>query len=76
MMSKLPIYTEVVYKENENGTCSWLGRVYNRVGPARVLGTYNGLAPSRAEALVAAKVWSDETLDACGQYEVTLAQVH
>lgn len=56
-------YTEAVYYEQENGTVKWLGRVYNRVGPASVLETQEGLAPDRAEALMAVKAWSVDILD-------------
>ena len=59
MMTKYNVYTEVVYKGKEDGTCNWLGRVYNRVGPAKVLETQDGIAPSRDAAMQAAKDWSD-----------------
>jgi hypothetical protein len=59
-MTKYDVYTEVVYKEKDNGACNWIGRVYNRVGPSKILETYDGIAPSREAALVAAKDWSDE----------------
>lgn len=60
MMTKYDVYTEVVYKERANGACNWIGRVYNRVGPSKILKTHDGIAPSRAAALGAAKEWSDE----------------
>lgn len=56
-------YTEAVYKEQPDGTCRWLGRVYNRVGPARVLETHDGIAPSREDALVQVRAWSEEVLE-------------
>ena len=55
-------YTEAVYKEQADGTCKWLGRVYNRVGPAKVLETQDGLAPSRLEAIAIVKEWSEAAL--------------
>lgn len=60
---KASIYTEVVYKEQDSGVCKWIGRVYNRVGPASVLETYDGIAPSRAEAVAAAKEWATNTIE-------------
>jgi len=71
-MEKLRVYTEVVYKEQEDGTCNWLGRVYNRVGPAKVLKTQDGIAPSRAAALIAAKSWSAGVLDAARERETVV----
>lgn len=62
MMNKHSIYTEAVYYEQENGTCKWLGRVYNRVGPSRVLETQDGIAPSRKAAVEAVKGWSEAVL--------------
>lgn len=63
MKSEFTAYTEVVYKEQENGSVHWLGRVYNRVGGAKVLETHEGISPNKAEALVSAKEWSTTTLD-------------
>jgi hypothetical protein len=56
-------YTEAVYDEQEDGTCKWLGRVYNRKGPAKILETQDGIAGSRAEALKQAKAWSSDVLE-------------
>lgn len=56
-------YTEAVYKEQEDGTVHWQGRVYNRVGPAKVLETQDGVAPDRDAALVAVKDWSVAILE-------------
>ena len=70
-MDKSPIYKEVVYKEQPDGKFVWLGRVYNRVGPARVLDTYDGPASSRADAVVAAKKWSEKVLKAGDRFDLS-----
>lgn len=62
-MIKYKVYTEVVYKENTDGTINWTGRVYNRVGTSRVIETQSGIAPSRAAAIIVAKEWSSTVLE-------------
>lgn len=62
-MTKKSVYTEAVYYEQDDGACKWLGRVYNRVGPARVLETQDGIAPSRDAAVAAVQEWSSRILD-------------
>ena len=71
-MEKLSVYTEAVYMDQEDGGCKWTGRVYNRVGPAKVLETQDGIAPSRAEALESAKSWSDGVLAAARERETVV----
>ena len=63
MKSKYTAYTEAVYNEKDDGTYTWLGRVYNRIGPAKVLETQAGIAKNRADAVVQVKAWSTGILE-------------
>ena len=63
MSRKHTAYTEAVYKEQDDGTCNWLGRVYLYAGKGGPVETQDGIAPSRAEALIRVKAWAENILD-------------
>lgn len=56
-------YTEVIYSDNEDGSCGWVGYVHLYTGGDGPVVTETHSAESRADATKAAKGWSSNILD-------------
>jgi len=62
------VYEELVYGDQENGSCHWVGRLYHvaRQVPkeegevvSQLAEDISGIAPNRGEALKAFRAWLD-----------------
>lgn len=57
-MTVFSVYEELMYGDQDDGSCHWTGRLYNRVGPGVVKET-TGVAVNREEARESFKSWCE-----------------
>lgn len=56
-------YTEVIYTDNDDGSCDWVGHIHPYTSGEKSVVTAKHSAKSRPDANKAARKWSSETLD-------------
>ena len=58
-MSVFSVYEELTYEDQDNGSCLWTGRLYNRVGPGTAK-QVEGDASNRDEARETFVAWCEK----------------